>query len=196
MVTKKQELAIIIMAAGLSSRFKVGNKLLYQIKGESLLEITLKNITSYSPTNLFIITGNNRKEISTIAKKFNINEIFCENWGKGLSESLKQGIKNVKNYEALIISHGDMPFIDKNYLKKIVEQHKIHGNCIITSFNKYKGLPALLTHSVYNETIKKLKGDKGAKEILLSFPNLEYINATQKQILDIDLFEQLALLNT
>ena len=159
-------ISAILLAAGQSKRMKGTNKLAKEIKGLPMIKRVVKNILSSPIDELIIVLGHQKeiiKEIIDEDKK--IKFIFNKNFETGIASSIKTGLNRLsKKSSAFFICLGDMPMVDKNIYKTLIES-KNNKEIIIPNYNGKQGNPVLFSISM-KEKIMTIQGDVGAKKIL------------------------------
>ncbi len=179
------KIALLILAAGKSSR--MGDiKQLLPYKETCILGKVIESALESEEKDIHVVLGANASVIKNKIKKYPIKYIINENYERGLSSSILCGIKTLSSYDAVLISLGDQPKIDAIYLNKMISFFKKNKNCIVTSeYDDFNGVPAIFPKLFYTDLLK-IKGDKGAKQLLNS--KLNYIKSmgSSEKLLDID----------
>jgi len=179
-------IAILILAAGSSSRMGVAKQLL-PVGQSTLLGISIKNALQSNASDTFCVLGANAESIKVTILKYNIETIINPNYKLGLSSSIVSGIKHIytKNYDAVLIALGDQPLVTSQYLNTMIEAHKLNTENIIASrYNSTFGVPAIIP-KLYFDQLLQLKGDKGAKDWLNSRKQT-IISTESTNLMDID----------
>ena len=99
----------LILAAGLSSRMAIGNKLLLKVKHLTIIEKTIKNLYNSNLDSFFVILGYQSHLLSKVLKNFKITLIINNSYKEGISSSIKKGISLIdhKNNGVMIcLSHN------------------------------------------------------------------------------------------
>lgn len=164
-----RNLAVLVLAAGASSRMQTPKQLL-KIGDQTLLEVVLEKATAISSPPIYCVLGANAAIIRQKIATKNVIYIFNENYQEGLSTSIVSGInyleKNQPNLEGVFILLGDQPAIEIAYLKNLVALFSEHKKKIIASnYQKKNGVPAIFPKEFFEELLL-LKGDFGAKEFM------------------------------
>lgn len=183
----------IVLAAGMSKRMLIGNKLLLKVKNKTILEKTLENIISANFSKVSVVLGHDNVLMTKLLKNYNVNLYYNPKYKEGISSSIVEGVnKSTINSDGIMICLADMPEISKCVYNKMLlafqSNYKKNIPLIIMPIhNKIKGNPILFSQYFFND-LKKLKGDIGAKKLILK--NKKYIiriNITINSILnDID----------
>ncbi len=192
-MSQKPNIAILILAAGDSSRMGTPKQLL-KWKNTSLLGHAIETAKKSNTSKICVILGANYNLINAKINNYEVEVLANESWEKGLGNSIAFGINHLlesdSNFDALFIMLADQPLIDSAYLNKVLNMYKIGKRQIIaTSYKGGKqGVPVLFD-SIYFEELAQLNDDKGAKIILQKYSkNVSTIRA-DNLVSDIDTLE-------
>jgi len=158
----------ILLAAGQSKRLKNENKLTKLFKGKPLINHILYSLIKSKVNKIIIVLGFEHLIIKTkLLKNKKINFVVNKNYKKGMSSSIKTGLKKIpKNSKGFLIVLGDMPNITKTTINKIcLSITRSDKEIILPKFKNKTGNPIGFKHSMI-KNIYKIKGDKGAKNII------------------------------
>lgn len=164
-------ISAILLAAGLSKRYKNGNKLLSKINEKELILISLENILKSKIKKVTIVLGKDKNKIKKILPKSKkIKVVSNPRYKNGLSSSIKYGLKYIdQDSKYFFISLGDMPYFSyKHYNKMIQVIKKKKINILVPVFKKTLRNPVLFEIGFADE-LKKINGDSGAKKIIKNF---------------------------
>jgi len=165
---KKNNIAIIILAAGSSSRLGRPKQLL-ELNGKTLLQKSIETALNVS-INVTVVLCANENLVRPTISGFPINIILNENWISGMSGSIQTGMSALKNneFQAVLIMLCDQPFINASILKGMIEVFEKNKFPIVASeYEKKVGVPAIFDASFFQK-LKMLKGQKGAKKLLMN----------------------------
>ncbi len=142
----------IIAAAGSSSRFQQGQKLLQDLNGKMVIERTLETFNNHPMiVEIVICTSENIiDEIKKITKNYpKVKKVILG--GAQRQDSVLNGLKELDNPDFVAIHDGARPLITSeiitNTIKKAIEYG--HATCAVQ----------------VKDTIKKVKGEKIVKTI-------------------------------
>ncbi len=181
----------ILLAAGQSKRLKNENKLIKKFKSTPLIKYILGSLLKSKVNKIIIVLGYQKEKIKKVIKK-NKKILFInnKNFKKGISSSIKSGIRKISNKDkGFIIVQSDMPFIKTSHINKI--HNSISEGKYLVHVLKFKnkvGNPVGFDVSVKNK-FKKIKGDVGAKFIVKRLKkNTNFIKISSNKIFkDFDL---------
>lgn len=177
-------LAILILAAGTSSRLGNTTKQLLKYKDETLLKIAIKKALEISK-DVFVVLGYKKDECQEEIKEFNINILYNKNYEKGIGSSISFGIDHTKDFENTMIMLCDQPFLKTEHLNALKNSID-NKNIIATQYeqNDESTVPAIFPKKHYDKLLK-LNEDKGAKSIIKKEKTIS-IKLQKEQSIDID----------
>ena len=187
-----KDLAVVILAAGISSRLGDITKQLLVYKNETLLKIAVKKALEISK-DVFVVLGHEKEKCEKELEDFDVNIIYNSNYKKGMGSTLSLGIKHTKEFNYTMVMLCDQPFIPISHFQVLKEN--IQNENIIASLyekNKSAKVPAIFPKKYYDELLK-LDADFGAKEILQKESCIN-IQLKKDFCIDIDTLEDMKFL--
>lgn len=119
---KKQDLAVLILAAGKGERMRSDRpKVLHPLSGKPLLAYVLETVKQTKPKKLVVLVGHKAKEIQN---RFVDEKII---WAEqrqplGTAHAVICGLNSLKSFHgALYIQSGDVPFVTLETIQKMQE---------------------------------------------------------------------------
>ncbi len=184
---KNNKIIKVILAAGLSKRFGLGNKILAKINKKTLIETILDRLIEIdsNQNNIIVIGGNDYNSLKKTLKKYNVKIFYNKNYKNGLGSSVSFIFKKKINKNGIMFIPGDMPLISKKDFKKLINTFVHKKNKIISPrYKKQNGNP-LIIPKIYFDLLKNLKRDEGARKFL---PSKDFIHVpcSYGTIFDID----------
>lgn len=182
----KKNIAIIILAAGSSSRLGRPKQLL-ELNGKTLLQKSIATALEVSK-NVIVVLGANEKLIHPTISDFPIEIVLNKNHLEGMSSSIRTGMSVLekKKYNAALIMLCDQPYVDVFLLEKMISFfEKSELPIIAAEYEGKVGVPAIFDVSLFPK-LKKLEGQKGAKALIMTnLKNVEKV-VFEKGKIDID----------
>ena len=164
-------ISAIILAAGLSKRMSLGNKLLLKKNNIPIINITINKIKASKVNEIILVLGNDSQLIHENLDVKNIKIIVNKNFKEGISSSIKKGIKNVNfKSKGALICLGDMPLIRTSTYNEIIQSFCAEKKNIIPFYKNKRGNPIIFTKSYY-KNLMEISGDEGAKKFIKEYPN-------------------------
>tara|TARA_R110002051_G_scaffold250747_2_gene310100 strand:+ start:18583 stop:19176 length:594 start_codon:yes stop_codon:yes gene_type:complete len=186
-----QKVAILILAAGTSSRMKDKVKQLLPWQHTTLLGHAIAEAKKVTKHDVFVVLGANTALIKSHIKEEEITILEHEHWKKGLGSSIAFGITHLNSlnfYDAVFILLADQPLIDAPFLGRMLKEYECDTTKIIaTKYPNNKGVPAIFAKEYFDDLIN-LTGDTGAK-YLINTKNVACIDPKEKSV-DIDTWEE------
>jgi molybdenum cofactor cytidylyltransferase len=163
---------IIILAAGSSSRLgKPKQNLVY--KGQTLLQRAIATAATSVCRPVIVVLGANEEMIKPTIESDSVNIIHNPEWQEGMASSIGAGIKALQKIEpeagAVILMLCDQPFVGAALLHQLVQKKSDKG-IVASGYNETIGAPVLFG-AVYFDELLLLKGQEGAKKLLLKYPD-------------------------
>jgi molybdenum cofactor cytidylyltransferase len=163
---------VIILAAGSSSRLGTAKQnLVYQ--GQTLLQRAIETALVSICQPVIVVLGANENVIRPTIEEMPVNIISNADWQEGMSSSIRLGIKEIQktepNIASVILMLCDQPFVDFSILNVLVKTQTNNGRDIAAcAYNDTIGAPVLFD-VVYFEDLLLLKGQEGAKKLLVKY---------------------------
>lgn len=166
----KQKIAIIILAAGSSSRMGTSKQLLL-VDHEPILRRTVKTAVESELERVVVVLGANAEEHRKALEDFNIDLTVNNNWQSGMGSSIKTGVKFIReNYgdcTGVIVLVCDQPLLKADHIGKLIHQQKHSGKSIVaSSYAGTIGVPVLFKNEIFPELLA-MNDSEGAKKIIL-----------------------------
>lgn len=165
--------AMLILAAGKSTRMGGPNKLLADAEGSPLVVHAVKAALASQAVEVVVVLGHMADDVRAAVEKaispqarvrFVVNPDFAD----GLSTSVRAGIAGLgANVDAAVVQLGDMPSVGAALLDRLIASFSpVEGRsiCVPTVGGK-RGNPVLWARRFFPE-MAKLSGDTGAKHLI------------------------------
>jgi molybdenum cofactor cytidylyltransferase len=169
MNTSIENVYAIILAAGASRR--MGNpKQLLEWQNLSLLEHAIQNARSLLHDRVIVVLGAHAKSIQTAVDFEAVTVIVNPDWLEGIASSLRAGIQALPSSTAsALILVCDQPLISPAHIQAILSGWQNEpARMVASQYNDSIGVPALFPAAFFR-LLLELKGDHGAKRLLLEF---------------------------
>jgi len=119
----KKEIAVIILAAGKSTRMKSEvPKVLHPLCGRPMLGYVLDLVTSLKPKQVVAVLGYKQELVRKIIPKG--VKIVIQKKLIGTADAVKTGLSALKGFKGtILVLYGDNPLLKKETLKKLLDYH-------------------------------------------------------------------------
>jgi molybdenum cofactor cytidylyltransferase len=186
MISNGGKIALVILAAGDSSRMGKAKQLL-PINGVPLLQKAInaavqlmsagRDRSSISFTT-FVVVGANSDAIKEAIDFAQCRVLVNENWRSGMSSSITHALTHIQNNEpealGVLLLMGDQPYVTDSVLAKVITEYERTGSPIVVSSycargsdEKIPGPPAFFARVLFPELLQ-LEGDAGARKVVLA----------------------------
>jgi len=167
--TEKSTIAIMILAAGASTRMGTPKQLLlYQ--GCSLVQYITEISLASVCQPVIVVLGAYSEQIRLQINHLPISIVENLDWACGMSASINSGIQFLQNLpqniEAVVIVLCDQPFLSPQLINQLIDAyHCTKKPIIVCEYAGTLGVPALFSKIFFSE-LAELQGDPGAKKII------------------------------
>lgn len=181
---------IIILAAGSSSRLGSPKQNL-TFNGQTLLQRTVSTALAVNCRPVIVVLGGNADLVTPTLENFTADVVFNADWQQGMSSSIRTGIQHLQENHpektSVILMLCDQPFVDEGILQKLIGAGK-PGTIVASGYNDTIGPPAFFDGYYFPELLM-LKGNEGAKHLLLKYKEQVVTVPFPLGSLDIDTLE-------
>lgn len=161
--------SVIVLAAGLSKRMGVANKLLLPYHNKTIIEITVENIIASGIQEIVVVTGHEHEKVEQAIQHMPVKLIFNPDYEKGMTTSIQAGIRHATGNGCMIcladmysITSSEYSFLANEFGKVFLQNSK----CIcVPRFNNEKGNPVIFS-SAYKDAILQHTDMEGCKSIV------------------------------
>lgn len=167
-MSKEKDTAIIILAAGRSSRLgRLKQMVVFQRK--TLLQHALDVANESQANKTYLVLGAFREQIIH-ELDLGLKAVLVENddWEKGLSHSLNLGLTKAiaEGFSQVIIMLCDQPFVSTEVLDSLIStKNQQQVGIVASAYQGTLGVPVLFDQKYFPELLN-LSGEAGAKKIL------------------------------
>jgi molybdenum cofactor cytidylyltransferase len=198
------EIAAIILAAGLSSRFDGGTeetKLVVPLFDKPLVRHVAEAALASRARPVLVVSGHAAAKVEAALKNLDLSFIFNADYRTGLSGSLNAGITALPEVtEGALILLADMPCISAALIDRLIQAYEVRARvttAVVPVRAGLRGNPVLIGRELF-DAIKRIEGDRGARALLEAAGKdvLECLVDDEAIEIDIDTTEALYHLRT
>jgi molybdenum cofactor cytidylyltransferase len=159
------KIAAIVLAAGLSRRSGLVNKLLYPVDGTVMVRKVVEMLASSTADPVIVVTGFEAPEVETSLSGLPVNFAHNQHFNDGMGSSISRGIKALPDdVDGVLICLGDMPHIKASTIDALIEASQEKNICVPIN-NGRQGNPVLFPKNNF-QALEGLKGDRGGKALI------------------------------
>lgn len=171
---RRPKVAALILAAGLSSRFGDGHKLLADLEGKPVLRHVIEHAQASSASPILLVTGHRAEEVRAAAGP-GVTAVHNPSYAEGLASSLRVGLNALPpGLDGVLVCLGDMPDVSSATIEALIAAfNPVEGRAICLPVTGGKrGNPTLWGLQFLPELLR-LEGDSGARSLF--GPHAEWI---------------------
>jgi molybdenum cofactor cytidylyltransferase len=184
----------IILAAGSSSRMGSPKQLL-EWRNRPLLVHAITNTCEILHDRVIVVLGAHAELIQTSIDLGAVTSIVNPDWQEGMASSISAGIKALPaSAAAALIMLCDQPLINAEHIQNLLSgwQHA-PTHIVVSEYHQSVGVPVVFPAEFFTDLLA-LKGDRGAKPLILDFKDRLLKIPLSEAELDIDRPEDFELL--
>jgi len=168
------KITAILLAAGRSTRFEDGHKLLAEIDSVPLIRRAALSLAHSSVEDIVLITATSATDIAAAAGPGRWRHIENPSAAEGLSSSLRLGIQSAKGAEGILVALADMPGITAELVDTLCAAFTAsEGRGIVFPIapDGRRGHPVIWPRSLFS-ALESVSGDTGGKALLAGHRDL------------------------
>lgn len=181
--------AVIILAAGQSSRLGKPKQLL-KYQNKTLLQHAIDTAKQSSVQSIIVVLGSSAEIILNKVDTSGTHLVKNADWQNGMASTIGCGVRALlaldSTIDSAILMVCDQPFVTSDLLNSLIEKQKETSRPIIASqYGNTIGTPALF-YKLFFAELMALKGDNGAKKIIMQHNDLLVTVPFSRGSIDID----------
>ena len=111
----------LILAAGSGSRFGPESKLVQELGGRPLLEHAIAAMCAVFAVDPIVVVLGAQADVVRARVRFGRAEsLVCEGWSRGISETLKCGVRALASADRVLVTLGDSPTVTASVVERFV----------------------------------------------------------------------------
>ena len=182
--------ALVLLAAGASSRYEDGDKLLANYQGKRVLEHVAKLRSYLSPAHAVAVTAPGQVQRANILENAGWTVLQNADAKTGQASSLKcalEYLRHSSDMDQIVILLADMPNIPASHIQQMLQlAGDTEVQAIMSESNNVLSPPALFKRGQI-ETLSGITGDRGAKSIFLDIEHgRRTLTLSVSEAIDID----------
>ena len=189
-----EHVAVIVLAAGRSTRFGAEPKLLAPLNGKAVIRHAVEAAIGSIAGPVIVVTGHRHHDVEAELHGLPVQIIQNAAFGEGLSTSLKAGFAALPpQSKAAMIILGDMPLVTSALIDSLLQAWDLVNRpaALVPTMNGRRGNPVVLSRELEN-VVAQLSGDVGAGPILRGRSDVIECPVNDPAILeDVDTSEEL-----
>jgi molybdenum cofactor cytidylyltransferase len=184
-IESTSRVAAVILAAGGSTRMG-GAKVTLEWEGKPMITRAVGAARGAGLWPITVVVGAYGELVREALRGELVEIVENEAWEEGQSSSVKAGLDAVRDRaEAVVFLLADMPLVDGDLVKALVDEHRKTLAPIIAPWvGGRRGNPILFDVDTYH-AMEGLSGDQGARALTSQFP-VRRIEWDERALFDVD----------
>lgn len=193
--TGPAHVAGILLAAGESTRFADGNKLLAPYDDEPIVWHAALSLVQAGLDPRIAVTGNDAGAVSDAIDGLGFELVHNPDYADGQATSVRTGIAAIGAVDAVVIALGDMPAVDPASIEALVTVYRAgEHSALAAAYDGRRGNPVLFDRRHF-AALSRLEGDTGGRDVLCSSDDAALVETGDPGVTrDVDTREHLAAL--
>jgi molybdenum cofactor cytidylyltransferase len=186
----------VLLAAGLGTRFRAGNKLLADHEGEPIVVRAARSLLDAGLPTVAVLgheAGRVAGALRTLDTDGRLAFVGNPDYRAGQSTSVRAGIRAVCGAAAAAFSLGDMPAVSPDAVRSLVRAYRNGaGDALAAAHEGRRGNPVLFDARHFH-ALADVEGDRGGRDILLGGDRSALVETRDPGVLwDVDTTTDLA----
>ena len=185
------EVAILLLASGLSRRFDAGNKLTARFGKRALAEYAALTAAKFPACARYAVVAENDSPVIALFEQAGLSNVLNPAPEAGQGASLSLGVNAIKasGAEAILVMLADMPFVSEQILGQLCDSLGTAEAAICCAGEK-RSPPVLFRKALFDQ-LASLRGDEGARVLMKQLPQVALCPVDEAVLQDIDTAEVL-----
>jgi len=183
----QQRIGGILLAAGESSRFQGGNKLLATYDGEPLVWHAGLALVQAGLDPLVAVVGHEADGVESAIAGLGFETVHNPDFADGQATSVSQAVEAIAGADAVVIALGDMPAVDPRSIEALVDAYRAgEADALAAAYEGKRGNPVVFDSRYFAE-LRDVEGDRGGRGILLAGGDSALVETGDRGVLaDVD----------
>ncbi|MBR8535492.1 XdhC family protein [Carboxylicivirga sediminis] len=182
-----KDVAMIILAAGMSKRMNAA-KMLLPFGEQTIIETVVDASLHSKVDHTVVVTGANAEQISQKINHLPVQLAFNADYAEGMLSSVQCGVRAVDGFGAFFVLPGDQPFVQPATINRMVDAYrKSDKGLVVPVFDGKKGHPVLISGK-FREKINQLDPNIGLRQLFHQHADdIEYLEIESDEVvIDLD----------
>lgn len=163
------KIAGVVLAAGGSTRFGDGNKLLAALHGRALVCYAVDALQASPIEAQAIVLGHQADAVGDVLSGFSGAMLINQRWASGMASSLQCAVRWARDQAAashLMVMLGDMPSITASHIGSLIAHAQAKPHAIVRAVHGgTPGNPVIVPATTF-DALLALSGDDGARALV------------------------------
>lgn len=158
----------VLLAAGESTRFGSGNKLLAEVDGTPIVRQAAETVVAADLTDVVVIVGHDGAAVRDALTGLPVSVRPNPDYADGQSTSVRIGVTAARErgWDATVFALGDMPFVAPESINALLDSYSSGSDTVLAAaYDGERGNPVLFDRTHYG-TLGTVSGDVGGRRLV------------------------------
>jgi molybdenum cofactor cytidylyltransferase len=158
----------VLLAAGESTRFEAGNKLLADVEGTPIVRHAAETLTESAVDDVVVVVGYDEDKVRDALADLSVDFVQNTDYEDGQSTSVRVGVEvaRERGWDATVFALGDMPFVRADSVDSLLDADAAgDGSIAAAAFEGKRGNPVLFDAKHY-DALADVTGDMGGRQLV------------------------------
>jgi molybdenum cofactor cytidylyltransferase len=188
MLPCRDQIVGVLLAAGKGTRFDPGskrNKLLQVIGDGRLVSVAAAETLRTVLPHLIAVVRDESDALAAALRNAGCTLVTCADADSGMAASLVCGLRHSAEADGWIIALGDMPYVEADTIAALTAALREGADIAVPIYQGKRGNPVGFSRR-HLPALLRLSGDRGARDLLQTFPVTPVIVDDDGILRDID----------
>lgn len=162
-------ISAIILAAGLSKRMGEANKLLLDFQNQPMVRTVVSIYMQSLIHEVIVVAGYQHEAIAQALSGCKVTVAVNPDFEQGMASSIGVGVRSAHpSAQGYLIALGDMPMVQPRTIQQVCQvfAQRPGRSIVVPRYQGRRGHPVLFG-CAFNQNLQNLRGDSGARRILV-----------------------------
>jgi molybdenum cofactor cytidylyltransferase len=158
----------VLLAAGRSTRFEGGNKLLAEVDGVPVVRRAAETLCRSAVDEVAVVVGHEAGRVEAALDGLDVSVLRNESYDEGQSTSVGTGVEVARRdgWDAVVFALGDMPFVRPGTVDALRTAYEAgDGTIAAAAYEGKRGNPVLFGAEHY-DALSAVTGDRGGRRLI------------------------------
>lgn len=158
----------VVLAAGRSTRFEGGNKLLAEVDGVPIVRRAAETLCRSAVDEVVVVVGHEADRVTEALDGLDVETRRNGDYDEGQSTSVRTGVDLARrdDWEAVVFALGDMPFVRPATVDALRDAYEAgEGTIVAPAYEGKRGNPVLFGEEHF-DPLESVTGDRGGRRLI------------------------------
>lgn len=156
----------VLLAAGQSTRFAGGTKLLAEVDGDPIVVRAARTLCGSPVEACLAVLGHEADRVGPALADLPIETTVNPAYAEGQATSVRRGVEWAadRGAEAVVLALGDMPWVTPATYEALIAAFRDGADIVVPEYRGQRGNPVVFGASHF-EALRAVEGDAGGRQL-------------------------------